>query len=526
MAPAQADSPSHSRATRARLTSNSLYSLASYGLTLPVNLLVNRFVVHRLGLATFGVWAALTTITGFGGILNLGISAPMQKYTAEYVALGRRQEVNALLATAMTIYTVVAAVFLLLASVGSGWALDHLFHAAQHDDTLRQLYFSVVAGFVVYLIFSPLYSLLFGLQRADVVARLNLGFSLVNALGTMIVLLAGLGVPGLAINWITTSCLAIVGNLVLAKRLFPPLVINPALANMNQLKTILSFSAKVQVATLTLTLNDQVDRAFITYALGTTRLGLYQLAARASTSFSSLSFALMAGVMPAISDLAAVKDTERVRQLVVRASRYLAIVDFGLCAGAASLSRPLIWLWLGPGFDQVAWTMIIILAGYTIWLPCQGLTNALNGIGRPDIRLRADLAFLLIHIPLSAFLIWRFGFFGTVAGTSFALASTRLYIYHAGPPVLGIPTRVLIRQSFLRPAVAAAIASLSVLIVQVAGAPLTVPVVLAEMTIFGILYGVPTFLFSLDDYDRVLLGTFALATPGMKLLTRSLRGRT
>jgi O-antigen/teichoic acid export membrane protein len=509
-----------SRASRRQMTSNALVSLLSSMISLPVSLLLSRFVVHQIGLGAYGIWAALGMLVGYGGLLDLGVRVPLIKYTAEYMALGRERDINVLLSSVMVLYASVSAVFVLVMTLGSGWLLSHVLHAGQHDSTIRLLYFAMVVGFAVSFTFGILRSLLEGLQRADLSARLNLGFNLTSAAGTVLVLMMGLGVPGLAANWLLVTGIITAASWALAKGLVPSLALNPFLFSVGQLKPILSFSVKAQVTSVTLMLNDQVDRTLIAYALGTTPLGYYQLAAKAGEAVRGLSFALMGGVMPAISDLAAVGHGVRLREMYVRTSRYLAILDFGLCAGIAGLALPLIRAWLGPGYGQVAITLIIILAGYAIWLPSQSTSDPLNGISRPDIRMHADLAFLFVHVPLSILLIWRFGYFGTVIGTTFSLSSTRLYIYWRGPRALGVPVTELLRRSYLQPAAGATLALFSVALPQVLGVPFSFVTLLAEGSVFVAVYLGYITLVALDAYDRELL--HSAAQPLLRFFARAL----
>jgi O-antigen/teichoic acid export membrane protein len=503
--------PSHeSRISRSRIILNSAYSVASYMLGLPVALLLSTFVVHRIGIGPFGVWATLTTILGYGGLLDLGVTTPLIKYVAEYIAVGRRHELNVLLSTAMVFYLAVGTTFLVGMTLASNWILVRVFHAPASDVALRELYMAVIVGFVVSLTFSVLQSLIVGLQRADISARVTLGLYLVNAASTVIALNLGLGVSGLALSWLVTAALTIGVNWLVAKRLFAPLVLNPLLFRFACLKTILRFSTKVQFTTIALAMNDQVDRTLIAYVLGPSMLGYYALASRAATSLRGVSFALMSGIVPAASDLAALGETARLRELYLRGSRYLAIVDFALCVGIAGLARPLVALWLGPGYGRVAVTIMIILGGYAVWLPGHMTDSILYGVGRAEIRMRADIAFLLVHVPLSLLLIWRYGYFGTVVGTSLALTSTRLYYYWAGSRALGVRIVDLLRFSFFQPAVGALLALGAVVTMQLASAQQSLPILLAEGALFGAIYAGYVALFALDRYDRELMRTSIL----------------
>lgn len=500
-----------SRTSRSRLISNAAFSAVAYIVYLPVTFWISRYVVHRIGLESFGIWAALTTMTGFSSMLDLGISTPLVKYAAEYLALGKEREVNRLLGTAMAVYGAISALFVLGMTLASGLILTHLFHVNPNDSAFRLLYLATVVAFAIDLVFNVLDSLLLALQRADVVAQLNLGFNLVSAAGTVLVLQLGLGVYGLALNWIVVTMAINLRNFVLAKRLFRPLVLNPFLFNFRQLRMVLAFSSRVQVTTVMLVLNNQVDRILIASVLGPAQLGYYQLASRAADSVRGMSLTLMQTVLAAASDLAALNQHDRLRQLYLRVTHYLAIVDFPLCFAVAALARPAVALWLGPGYDRVAATIVIVLTGYLSSMMIQPLDNTLNGTGRPGIRMRADVLFLMVHIPLSATLLWRFGYYGTVTGTALALISTRLYFFWWGTRALQIPWQQVARSGLMQPAIGAAFAAAGAIAVQASGVPTTVLTLIGEVVLFGAIYVGYIVTFGIDVYDREMVKSYASA---------------
>ncbi len=494
-----------SQTSRSRLIGNALYSAVAYVIYLPVSLAVNAYMVHRIGLTAFGIWALLTTIAGYGSLLDFGITTPLVKYVAESVALDRPEDVNELVNTAMAFYLVVGAVFAIGMSLATSWILVHIFHVAANDATLRLLYLATVFSFVGTLTFSVLESLLIGLQRVDVVSRLTLGYNLTLSAGFVVVLSRGLAVNGLVAVWVTVNALTVGANWFVARRLFPRLVINPFRFRLTRLRRIMGFSTRVQVTSMTLALNDRLDGTLIAYALGPAMAGSYQLASRAAGALRGVSYALMAGLLPASADLSAGGDAERLRQLYLRATRYITVIDLALCLGAAALARPLITAWLGGGHDRVAWTMVIIVAVYAVGLPCQATVDMLNGIGRPGIRMRADIVLLCVHAPLSAFLIWRYGYYGTLSGTAAAVISNRVYLYWRGSRALGVGLATLLRRSLLQPLIAAVLAAAAGLLPQLLGAALTLPMLLLEGVLFGVVYVLYIGVFALDHYDRELV---------------------
>jgi O-antigen/teichoic acid export membrane protein len=487
------------------LVSNAVTSAVTFAVYLPVSLLVNAYAVHKLGLAEFGIWATLTTVLGLGELLDLGVSAPLVKYVAESSARGEQSEVNAFLGTGMVIYLATGLIFVASMLLASGWILIHLFHVPAGDNATRLLFITVVVGFAFTLTCSVLQSLLIGLQRADLVSRLMLGYNLLGAAATIAVLWLGLGVNGLVIAWAGTTVVQAAGNWIAARRLFPGLSLNPFLFRRAHVRQILRFSAKIQGSVFTSAVNDLLDRFLISYALGPVLLGSYALALRGAQAVRGLSYSVASGLLPAAADLHALGQTERLRELYIRATRYLAIFDIAVCLCLAALARPLVHAWLGAHHDRVAVTLIVMLASFTIALPCQATSELLNGMGRPEVRLRADLILLPAHVTLAIVLIWQFGYYGTIAGTAIVYGLNRTYLLWAGARVARVPFSELLRRSLLPPATAGLLATAVGVTIQALNPPLTIPVLVGELAAFGLTYvGVLAVVF-LDRYERDLI---------------------
>ena len=65
---------------------NSAYYFVGYLLPILTGIVVTPFVVHRLGVAEYGIFILANTITAFLGYIDLGLGTAFTKYTAEYHA--------------------------------------------------------------------------------------------------------------------------------------------------------------------------------------------------------------------------------------------------------------------------------------------------------------------------------------------------------------------------------------------------------------------------------------------------------
>lgn len=124
------------------------------------------------------------------------------------------------------------------------------------------------------------------------------------------------------------------------------------------------------------------DRVILGVLRSATAVGLYEGPIRAHNLVRALNLSVAVTVVPAASRLRAAGDTERLRELLVRGSRYVAALVTPLVITLMVLAAPILDVWLGPRFREAAPAMTILLS-YWLLAPALGfVTAALVGVGR------------------------------------------------------------------------------------------------------------------------------------------------
>jgi hypothetical protein len=74
---------------------------------------LSPFVIHHLGNSAYGVWVLMLSMTGYLGLLDLGIRGTVTCYVAKFHAEGKHQEASRLVSFALMIFTFLGAIALL-----------------------------------------------------------------------------------------------------------------------------------------------------------------------------------------------------------------------------------------------------------------------------------------------------------------------------------------------------------------------------------------------------------------------------
>lgn len=431
-----------------------------------VNLLLTAYVVPKVGLAAFGVWALAGLFTSYFSLLDFGLGSGFSKYIAQYAARRDTRAVSAIVSTGFFFYILLGALM-----VAVGWpCIDGLIRlvaffypgalASANAETLAEVRFLLRWGLVLYAASTPVgafSAVQTGLQRMGVTNAISIASSLVKVAATVLFLEAGHGVRGLlyangvVLGFFAVACVAA------AFWLAPYLRVSPGRITRRAFGGLFSYGWRTQIAKLSNLILFQTDKAVVFGAFSALGLvGVYRIGEELSNKMRQAPTLLLSAIIPAASDLDARGDEDRLRRLYILSSKYVAAVAVPLSAYFAGAAGPLLQTWMGDveGLDTAAWVMRILVAGYLAnVIPGAGVSVAL-GKGRPDLQMKAGIVAMAANVTLTLGLLLAVGFYGIPLATALAMGLSCVWFMRAMGPVSGVGAAELSRASLLWPALA------------------------------------------------------------------------
>lgn len=162
------------------------------------------------------------------------------------------------------------------------------------------------------------------------------------------------------------------------------------------------------------------DRFSLGAIVGVAAVGYYTAPYEAVTRLLLIPVSIMASLYPALTALEVVRDRRALVELLSSSGRSLLVLIAPLLALIFAFAPTLLTLWLGPVYAAEASLALQILAvGVLANAMAHPPYIALYAMNRPDLPAKFHLAELVIHIPLTVFLVSRFG----IAGAAGAWAS-------------------------------------------------------------------------------------------------------
>ena len=161
-----------------------------------------------------------------------------------------------------------------------------------------------------------------------------------------------------------------------------------------------------------------LDRVLLAGFRNVATVGLYEGPVRVHNLVRQIHGTLVGVVLPAASRYLALRDELRLRDLLLRGTRYVLVVTVPITITLMVFARPVLTVWLGPKFG-VASTALTILISYWLinanWSVAGAMLIAL-GHARWLARYAWEVAAL--SLASSLVLTWQLGLDGVVLGTT------------------------------------------------------------------------------------------------------------
>jgi len=485
-----------------KIIRNVLFGGLRYALVAPIPFLLTPLILHKIGAAGYGTWAVFLAINGLTSLADMGLVGTLSKFVAEYYARQDFLALGRLLNSGLVLFVVLAGVIISVLWSTAPELANHLFHgsplAPNELITLFRFFLIVIAANILNLLFSSVTS---GLQRLDMTNMLGAANVLMGAVFGGVLLLLGWGLRGLVYGYVVAGILTLIANVVIVRKLLPLVKINPMRFEAAEARKMFSFSLQLYVTQAAVAVHNQLEKVFLATLVGVAPVGWYDIASDVSLKIRSAVGFILIPVLPAASELSALGDADRLRELYYRTHKYLALFGVPAVVYAAVMSRRFVVLWLGPGMTMIAMPLSILLL--------VNFFNLSTGPGFCIFTAKADLKpgihsallGIVLNVGLSLALIYKFGFAGAVLGTSISLIAASAYFIAVFHQRTGYSLARLLREGYLKTALATSLSLAVLFVLRPSQEPSWLGLVLTAIG-FGVLYVVMILLTRFfDEYD-------------------------
>jgi O-antigen/teichoic acid export membrane protein len=431
-----------------RLLRNSIFSASSWTVQIAVSFLFVPFYVRYMGYEGFGIYALLTGISGYLGILDLGFGAGLIKFVSQYHASGDRESLADMINAALTLQIAAA-----LATTAVLLALNNKLVLVLHvspgfQNTTSMCLYIVSLALTVNIINSLLSSVLMGLQRYALVGKVDIFAAVISNVLTLVLLMKGGGIVSAVLASALSSIPVCVCYLWLVFNKIEGY--RPKLAwDLPKLRTLFAFTSHVFLFKFCVSANTYLVRLIIAVVAGPVALTVFLLPMRITVAVASACERTVAVLFPHVSSLLARDETLKVRESYTRFSRYLVAGSTPLFLVVILFARPLLALWIDPLFANSAWQVLTLLAiaqTLNAWTTVAAYFSM--GLGYSNVAAKFSLASLGVTVCCVGVLAGYFSSIGAAAGILLASLISPFFAWYCTRFLIGIDWKKYIGDIF------------------------------------------------------------------------------
>ena len=403
---------------------NLLANVGNLGLTMVVGVLYVPFLVAHLGPDVYGLVPLMTMATSYMGLLTLALNSAMGRYLT--IALGRQDHAQANVIFNVGFWANLAlALLLVIPAVVATVYVDHILRIPSgYESAARWLFAGTVAALLLNQVKTPFTASPFSANRLELANLVYVGETLTRVgLVVCLFLMVSPRVEYIGIAILAGTVVSTVGMIKLWKILTPTLSIRIGEFDWKLLRELCGTGWWVIVSQLGLMLYLNIDLLLANRLFGAEQSGRYAVVLQLPMLLRAGCIAVGGIFPPTMYRLYARGETDELVTFLNNAIKFLGLVmalAIGLVCG---FSEPLLRLWLGPSFSNLAPLLFLMaihlclsLSMYPLWaVPLAANRMRLQGL----VALGVGVGNLLLGLLLAQAFGW--GLYGLAAAGAIML---------------------------------------------------------------------------------------------------------
>jgi O-antigen/teichoic acid export membrane protein len=413
-------------------------------------LLVMPYLIQTLGNTTYGLWILIGTLTGYFGVLDLGVPATVGRLIAIHHARREPEQINVVMSTALALLVIVA----LGVCVATCIALPlfpKLF-TVPASSALDVRYSLMLVGFNLALAFpaSIFAGMLWGFARFDLQNAVDIPALTLRAVLTLTVVSRVTPLISLGFIVLVVSSLSAVSKMVVCYKLDPNLRISWKHVRKHRIREIFAIGGWLNVIAWSRTLIPQIAPTLVGARLGNAAVTTFTVARQLVVYANIFSQNATQVMTPGATGAFATNAVAAQKQLFIEGGKFAYALTIFFGAGLFCLGMPFIHWWQHGLQDAAYQPLLILMLGESLPMS-QWLTyGVLLGAGRQRALGLLALSEGAMLLPLLLCLIGRGGIAGVctaVAISGFSARGLAQWIY--GCRLLGVSLGSYVKDVFV-----------------------------------------------------------------------------
>jgi O-antigen/teichoic acid export membrane protein len=413
---------------RPSLKINAISNWASLFIQVAVGFFLTPFIIFHLGQSGYGIWVLVGSFVGYYGLLNLGVGSAITRYIARFSAQNDIKSLNEIANTALAMFCTTGALAIFLSFLIAE-PIANFFHIApEHLAEFKRIV--IVLGIATGLSFPSgvFAAIITARERFVAVNIINIFVTLLRTGATVVILLAGHGLAGIAYPSLAATIISLVAFFYIAKIEVPEFKIHTTGASLVTLKMLLVYGGYATIIAIADILRLKIDSLVIGKMIGVAEVGIYGVAALLINQMLNLITSGMSVLGPRFASLDGADKKEELKSTLLSALSISSFLACGIALVLVLFGRPFIFLWVGKDFAAAVPVLTILTVAYAFALSQTPGISLMYALNKHQYYAVATMLEAIANVLLSIFLARRYGMVGVALGTAIPMIVVKVFI--------------------------------------------------------------------------------------------------
>jgi O-antigen/teichoic acid export membrane protein len=384
------------------------------------------FLLEHLGNRWYGIWTILSSLLAYFFIMDAGLGYAVQLYTARHLAQKNYGRANAVINTALVIYSAISMVVLLVSAVLAG-SVDHFVTTGSDVNlialTLLILGVNVAFDFPVLAITG----IIGAYHRFDLLSWSRITMLGLNTLLTVYFVGRGYGVMALAIIALICGQLSNVSYYLISKYCFRELRIDPRLFEKSMVRELAHYSLWSMLNSISSLIKFKMQPAVIAFFAGPVAVTHYVVGSRLADYFRDLVFQATNLTMPLLAKYHVLEQNDQIREklrFLTKVNTLLAVFGGGMII---VLGKAFIVRWLGSEFATSYPILVILIVAMTVEVMIHPARTTMSAMAKVRFVGVLEAFEATLNVTLTIILMRYYGIVGAALGLAIPLLMLKLF---------------------------------------------------------------------------------------------------
>lgn len=421
-----------------RILANSAMMTLGQIVIVLIGLLLTPITISAVGIALFGAWGIITSVSGYINILDPGTSGIVSRFGAMAHVRGDRTEMARLTSLGMLSWILLGSLGVPVMLLAVPLLCTHL-HVAGTSTSQLEVFFYLGYGLVI---FNAMQAVLSGQLMAlgllwistiiDVSSRVFFGVILLIGFAT------GAGLWALIIASYAQGAVFFAATFVVAWRRYHFPLGNPFVLKREMYRELFRFGGWAQLTSLLNTLTNSTDAIVIGTFVSTSAAGVANIGARLARQIPYFA-TVPEATLPAMSAAQqAGEGPEGLARMSIRSNRISYLLATGIATLVLGAAPVLLALWIGRWYPDADLATCLIALSLYVSILGQTAGIGIYAMGRVGYGARARFAGFVVNLVVTVAMVKPFGMPGVLVGTLLATIATNAYLQVRVDQLLGI----------------------------------------------------------------------------------------